>query len=404
MANKALASTVTEVRIRAAVSVVAPVASASVQRISASAAVVDSRQAGVSLQKLASAVQYVIPAVALNYVSIVLGVVIDPIGRNPFVYDYGVSTDSAVFSIGKALSDLAQTSEAKTIVFGKSLADTAVSSEAKQFAMSKPLVDTKASSDSAAKGFTKAPIAESLTKSDSATVQAEKHIEDIAFNLEGPMVVQDYADPTYFAGNYVLNGGPIFAFDKVLSELLDATDDFQGAANIDDDQVMLFTKTLADSALSSETVAKCFSRGLTDSASKSDSSSLEVGKSFAEVLAGSEIVVRGVAKQVSDTAASSDSASRSFDKALSDTPVTGDLKTFSLAKVAVDSASTTDSAVRSFSKATTDAITKADSASIGAGKAVTDTVSKSDSGDLRMTDYADITYFAQNYVGTSVTF
>lgn len=39
-----------------------------------------------------------------------------------------------------------------------------------------------------------------------------------------------------------------------------------------------------------------------------------------------------------------------------------------------------------------------------AGKNVADSTSSADAGSLRMTDYADISYFAQDYVGTSLSF
>jgi hypothetical protein len=48
--------------------------------------------------------------------------------------------------------------------------------------------------------------------------------------------------------------------------------------------------------------------------------------------------------------------------------------------------------------------TATDSAAIAAGKALIDSTSASDAGILISQDYCDITYFAEDYVGTSRTF
>lgn len=58
-------------------------------------------------------------------------------------------------------------------------------------------------------------------------------------------------------------------------------------------------------------------------------------------------------------------------------------------------------AARSFADST---LTADQLASIGVEKLLTDAASAVSSGSLRMTDYADITYFAEDYVGTSATF
>lgn len=60
--------------------------------------------------------------------------------------------------------------------------------------------------------------------------------------------------------------------------------------------------------------------------------------------------------------------------------------------------------VWSFSDTTANIVTMSDSSLLSSDKGVSDSVSAADSGVLSMQDYCDLTYFLEDYVGTSRTF
>ena len=87
-----------------------------------------------------------------------------------------------------------------------------------------------------------------------------------------------------------------------------------------------------------------------------------------------------------DASSVTDNAVRSFDKA------------------ATDSSTVSDTSFREFIKGLTEAPTATDSTVKTAGKNLADSTSASDAGILVSQGYCDITYFAEDYVGTRITF
>jgi len=286
------------------------------------------------------------------------------------------------------------------------VSDQAATADTVARSLAKPLAEAKTAIDTLAKTFAKPLPPEALAAADSASIGSGKNLRDATYQMEGPAVGQTYADLGYFAQDYSWDGLPIKLVSKVLGDTVHATDDFYGAANVDDDQVIWVTKTLADTATTSETMGKVFNRpGVADAAAVSDVATRATAKSFTDLVAAAEIVVRGVAKNLTDSAQSSETLTRRTDKALSEFPLSAaDLRTFSLAKVATDTATTGDSAVRSVGRVAADAVSQTDAATKNTGKALADTSATSDSGSIRKTNYADITYFAQDYVGTTINF
>ena len=69
-----------------------------------------------------------------------------------------------------------------------------------------------------------------------------------------------------------------------------------------------------------------------------------------------------------------------------------------------DSFSPSDIVLLTASKAFASGVVNADSVVALVDKNILDTADAADAGSLRMTDYADISYFAQDYVGTSLSF
>lgn len=147
--------------------------------------------------------------------------------------DLSLSADALTRASGKALADSFSKSDATTLTSGKSLSDSVSKSDTKSIETGKSLADTFAKSDIVVSSTGKAA-------SDSATTSESK-----TFNLS-----------------------------KSLLDSVHPTDDFNSHASGDDEETMLFTKSVTDSFTKSDSTVKTAGKGLTDSVSKSDSGSL----------------------------------------------------------------------------------------------------------------------------------
>jgi hypothetical protein len=77
---------------------------------------------------------------------------------------------------------------------------------------------------------------------------------------------------------------------------------------------------------------------------------------------------------------------------------------YSLSKHIEDDVTIGDIASLGFSRLVADSMSVTDSPVISPGKVASDGISATDSGSLRGQGYCDFTYFAEDYVGYSLTF
>lgn len=129
-----------------------------------------------------------------------------------------------------------------------------------------------------------------------------------------------------------------------------------------------------------------FSKVLSDTSTVTDVFALSVPKSFA------------------DTSTVAESSVLRFSAAKADIVTTADAKTVDFSKVVADLANLADAAVRDFSKAASDTASLTDAVALVSRLGIIDQPTASDSGSLRMQDYCDFTYFAEDYVGESRVF
>lgn len=192
-----------------------------------------------------------------------------------FAQDFGandyVLTGIPAFDFSKARSDVATTGESIARGAEKQLSDGFISADALQrgvslgksdaastgeirvFGLSKPLADQFSKSDAAIKGCGKA-LTEAFGKSDNQNLNFGKVLADESFTVDNSV-------------RYV---------NKYLAEVVDATDDFSGAANADDDQTMSFVTSRSESVSKSDVSNRGVDKALTDSVSKSDSGSFRM--------------------------------------------------------------------------------------------------------------------------------
>lgn len=319
------------------------------------------------------------------------------------------------------------------IDFSKALTENKVTSETRTVVLFKPFEEAFSAIDAPAKGLSKTFV-ETLFKSD---------VNDILFDKARTESLATSETRSVF-------------FSKDLTESLDATDDFYGVTNTDDDQIMTygkreseflstsetntfaFGKLLTDAALSAELktfdlgkpLADSFSKSdltvklnakvlgdsfsssdssvnlvgkrATDASSTADATTAFVGKSLSETISKSDAAAKLAEKVISDTITKSDSTIKTAGKAVSDTAITGETRSFNFSKTLTDIVDATDDfyGVTNtdddqnvlYAKVASDIVSKSDSISVTAAKGLTESVNKSDSGSLVWTDYWDIGY------------
>jgi hypothetical protein len=313
--------------------------------------------------------------------------------------DSFTQSDDEVILFGKGVSDAPTAAdELQPFVLGKGIEDTATTSGDPEYAMSKLLSDTASAAEQHL-------IVTSKPLSDQFNAQQE-----------GPNIIEDYAAVGYFAEQYVGNGGPkrdigkgvaeaaqttddvsvATAFARTFTDAVDATDDFDGEATAEDDQTAAVIKSRSDIAHATESLSFSGSFVRSDSIGASDVLSHLTGKTLQDSWTVSDAQTVSAGKGLTDTASTSESQTFNITKALADTAnVTDDFD---------GAASIEDDQVMQFVTSRSEIATASESASLLAGKGLADSASTGDSGSLRMQGYCDDSYFAETYLGTSITF
>ncbi len=182
---------------------------------------------------------------------------------------------------------------------------------------------------------------------------------------------------------------------------------FADVAAVEDALVLTIAKALADEATTTEALALTVSKVLADPAVATDAISILASKGLADVVTAEDViqVMWAMGQQLDDTVLATDSVQFELVKTLADVVTASDELSMSGSSTTPmgDSASANDQISLSSSKALAESIAAADALAITTNKALSDTATAVDSGLIRMQDYADMTYFAEDYTGTTRT-
>lgn len=167
-----------------------------------------------------------------------------------------------------------------------------------------------------------------------------------------------------------------------------------------------------DTITETDATALAITKQLTDIAELTEQISLGFSTSIADSQALSDLFTLSTTfnRDFADTASFSDVFFQSLDKPLADSMSDADAATLAVAKLIADSLAMADSVVGiNFTDNEDDAVAIDDlgiddDPEWNLGKNLSDTASTTDAGLLIMQDYCDITYFLEDYVGTSRTF
>lgn len=259
-------------------------------------------------------------------------------------------------------------------------------------------------------------------------------------NLQAANVYADPTPPDRWVNDIQITVDSVFiTFEKVPADIVTTSDR----------RTFVFFKGNADSFSTVDSSRFSFGKRSTDSQSVSDQiQSLTVGKGLSDIQAIVDALQRSMALAKADFFSANDTSRYNLSKPLSDDFSTLDSSVFTFFAAKDDSVSTSDTTSSFFSKLladvaladdrfsiedelqqtigkslsdsfdVSDSLSYAvnfnrsfseteyviDSQNLSFFKGLSDSKSTSDSGALRMTDYADISYFAEDYVGVSRTF
>jgi hypothetical protein len=342
-------------------------------------------------------------------------------------------SDYSSFNIVKSVNDEIAILDFYSLLYHKSIGDIGVISDASLIDLNKILIDTQVTNDQTALTVNK-PVYEIANLSDFKTITLVKLVSDLVENINDNQtlsfnknindyeyafdnvqsfnitkLLQDFANPIDFVG---IPDGSTFQFNKTLRNTILLSDTFNKYVNYNriyddvlntsnDSQIINFNKNVSDIGNINDSETKHLVKSLSFTSVINDAlTSINVSK-----------LIEDFANPI-DLIAIPDGSTFQLDKTLRNTILLNDkfnisslIKPFSELVVYTDVIKTTSNYNRTFSDVifTSDNITTA-----GDGNDYTsnqgDLSNIEDSGYLFMTDYADITYFAEDYVGESRTF
>lgn len=186
-------------------------------------------------------------------------------------------------------------------------------------------------------------------------------------------------------------------------DVSDAVETFGVGKNLTHQIAALDTLTRALEKLLADTVV------VVDNADANSGDGLEYTdvKPSSDLVGASDLAVADLVKILEDAVAMTELLRQVVEKALADTVGVAEQASLAVGRPISDSVAASELFDRVFNAnlAQSDSILTLDAlASIGVEKLLTDAISAVSAGSLRMTDYVDITYLAEDYVGTSTTF
>lgn len=380
-------------RIRATVTVAAPVASVTV---SASGVV------GSTVGVTKATVTNVIPIADISWITIVYEASVDYIGLNPVISEIAVVvTDDVAKGLLKSFTEAqSATDELQPFVINKALREDKTLTELVVYDFRKEVSDLVDATDDLlgeanvdddqVMFFVKGATQDYVSTSDSDLLEFGKGINDstgaadsdpifivnkglldqssasdsLGFNYQKPL--SDNEDIANTSDEIALS----MHFNRSLTDSADATDDFDGVATSEDDQTMSIAKARTELVSPTDLFSFLFGSTLQDSWTVSDQHITVFGKGLTDSASTSELQVFNINKVLADVV----STSETFDE--------------SIISETVNSENTTVS----------------ESSSLLTEKGLADSASTGDSGSLRMQGYCDDSYFAEIYLGISLTF
>ncbi len=302
--------------------------------------------------------------------------------------DTGQVVDSYAAVLGKPFTDVAACADVTFLLTARSVGDAAAVGDSAQFSIGKAFADWSAVSDVAVRTAT-TPKADSAAAIDSSALSVGK-------------LSNDEANAADIA---------VFGFTKQVQDFVFATDDVNGAA-VDDDQNIIFFKLLSNASAVFDTVSllATFDRAITDSSQVLDVAALSAAKTLSDGAAiGDTIFISFLlARDFLDTVfVTTDQADLSISKPTVDLFTATDSVALVSAydRMFEDAASATEVVSKTYTRPEANIVYLSDAFTVLLTAVRTDIGLVADSGQLLNQDYVDNpVYFADDYVGVKRIF
>ena len=335
--------------------------------------------AAVQSEIMRLAAQYGIPMAVVEYAILSATADLDYRGLLQFYRDETYATDIAAIALQKAFTDPIAALDGATINSSLGKSDIASPSDYLAIVASyfREFEETVAESDEIAIG---------VQKSTSDAVAADEQIYNSLSKL--------------FAESVSLSDTAFISFEDPESDSVVVEDVQPG-----DHPQIGFGKPASDSIATSDSPVLSLQKAEADSAPASDLiSSIDASKAITDSQGVADSQVLEFSKITSDAAQTQDFAISQIDKPASDLLAVADNAYASVQKLLTESQTVADAVTTLFGTSFSDAQSLTDASVIGVTKNLSDLSSATEAGLLRMTDYADITYFAEDFIGTQTTF
>ena len=263
------------------------------------------------------------------------------LGATKVVADQTANTELVYFDTFKAANHQAITSETQVFDVLQTSLDQVLGSEQIALAASTVYTDQTTTLDQVVKFYEAVRIFTELTQT---TEQVEQLIEQVSAEQVAfsELVTQTVAKLTL---DQTTNTEQLaFDFFGVYSELVDATDDFFGSANIDDDQIALVDKVLVEHIATTESITTVaeFYRTFLEIAIVTDLATFSFAKSVLNSVAVSETVAFSFETLKAETAVIQETVQQSFETSRTETATQTDLFTQSIEPAKFETVSTAE--------------------------------------------------------------
>jgi hypothetical protein len=277
------------------------------------------------------------------------------------VVDPVTSVSYSLAAASVAYIELGITAELDTTGRFKFIADTVVTTDGIALSLSKPLQDAFSLEDVATKDVGKA-LADEVSFEDSLLVTL--------------IFLRDFADTFEFADQVTLDIAKAAVDSVAMSEALAYT----------------LSKPFADAQSIADSASLAVAKALTDTIELQDAASITYDKLLADASEIVDLIVFSIDKAITDSQPMADELSITHDKSLADG--------FAMN----DGFGATDGFDFSLSTTFSNVAFITDSVELSTQSVLADSVGITDSGSIISQDYCDITYFAEDYVGTATFF
>lgn len=375
-----------------------------------------------------------------------------------FLDDAFLVSDQTAFVLQRQLEELGQIADEALIAYSKPVDDAAAVSDVYAAQVVKALGETLGFSDLVIKEFDKA-VNEPVAITDPMAIKLTTSRADSFGVGEGGPGHSDYAidyGPDDYAWSYgpavlvakprsdsagftdsqlrMVNKGindPVGLSETIsryirrqLTDQVFATDDFLGAANLDDDEVMTLLKGFGDrvnlgdsfayvayfvrqpveTVLLADSITSFLRKTLSDAAAATDQATIRSSKTLADASNATDVATKSTNKTASDASNATDTTIKSLNKSLADSGALSDAAVRKLSRSVADSSAFSDAPAISLSRALADSAGTTDQTTLKVGAAKSDAASMTDSGVALVQSYVNSFYFASDYVGSKFTF